>query len=120
MLKETESLVQQFLTYPSVAQVPLSGLRNNPFRQSSTVVTGPVDDAAIRRRLEQERQMILNAVQGLQLQSIIHSDVRRACLINNALYREGQQVENFTIERIDSHAVVVRSGAYRFELKMQR
>src|SRR5436190_5229875 len=32
MLHNTEKIVQQFLDYPSVPQVPLSSLRTNPFR----------------------------------------------------------------------------------------
>lgn len=120
MVKDTEKVVQQFLTYPSVAQVPLSGLHTNPFKRSITVASPPPDESTARKRREEERQQVLQAVQGLQLQSIIHSESRRACLINNTLYREGQLVENFSIERIEPKAVIVRNGVYRFELKMQQ
>ena len=67
-----------------------------------------------------ERQAALKAVQALQLQSIMFGETRRACMINNALCTEGQQVDDFVIEKITQGAVIVRSGTYRFELKMQK
>jgi hypothetical protein len=62
----------------------------------------------------------MKASTALQLQSIVHSGSRKACMINNTLYAEGQQVDQFTIEKIEASRVIVKSGAYRFELKMQR
>jgi hypothetical protein len=61
----------------------------------------------------------LKAVQELQLQSIMFSDNRKACMINNSLYREGQQVGDFSIEKISPQSVVVEMNKLRFELKMQ-
>ena len=40
--------------------------------------------------------------------------------INNALYLEGQQVDQFTVEKIEPHRVIVKTGTFRFELKMQK
>ena len=45
---------------------------------------------------------------------------RRACMINNAMYREGQTVSGFVIEKIAQSGVIVRQDVYRFELKMQQ
>jgi len=123
MLKDTETVVQQFLNYPSVKQIPLSSLSNNPFRMTATPTeqaSMPKDDERDKRRREEERVAILKSVNALQLQSVMHSDARKSCMINNSLYLEGQQVESFTIERISPNAVVVRNGSYRFELRMQR
>jgi hypothetical protein len=120
MLRNTEKVVQTFLNYPSMTQVPLSDLHTNPFRQKVVKATGAPDDAMDRRRREEERLAMLKAVQVLSLQSVMCSETRRACMINNALYREGQQVDTFTVEKITATSVVVKNGAYRFELKMQR
>jgi hypothetical protein len=122
LIKNTEKVVQQFLQYPSVRQVPLGDLRTNPFRQRLENPTKQQDasDASDKKRREEERLAIYKAVQGLQLQSIMYSDARTACMINNTLYRDGQTVEGFTIEKITPAAVVVRNGSYRFELKMQK
>jgi hypothetical protein len=121
LLKNTERVVQQFLAYPSMTQVPLADLRTNPFRfKAPRAANAAPDDAADKRRREEERVAMLKAVQGLQLQSIMYSENRRACMINNSLFREGQSVDQFTVETITASSVVVKNGPYRFELRMQR
>jgi hypothetical protein len=122
MLRDTEAVVAQFLNYPSIKQVPLSGLAANPFRlnePTEQAVAPRVDDAKEKRKREEERVAILNAVNALQLQSVMRG-ARNSCMVNNALYTEGQQVDGFTIEKISTNSVIVRNGAYRFELRMQR
>jgi hypothetical protein len=47
-------------------------------------------------------------------------DQRSTCMINNTLFREGQSVEDFFIEKINTNSVIVRSNEFRFELKMQK
>jgi hypothetical protein len=121
MLRNTEKVVQQFLTYPSMTQVPLSDLRTNPFRlRPAKPENTPTSDAAERRKREEERVAMLKAVQGLQLQSIMYSETRKACMINDTMYREGQNVGDFTVEKVTQNTVVVKNGVYRFELRMQR
>jgi hypothetical protein len=123
MLRETESVVQQFLNYPSMTQVPLKDLKSNPFRVGSAEPGAPVaniDEAKEKKKREEERQAALRAVQGLQLQSVMVTGKRAACMINNTMYTEGQQIDAFTIEKIAPNAVVVRNDVYRFELRMQR
>ena len=121
MLRSTEKVVQQFRNYPSTTQVPLAGLKANPFRYEPIKGADPAaDEQLARKHRAEERAAVLKAVQELQLQSIMHGENRRACMINNTLYSEGQQVESFTIEKITPDSVIVKSGSYRFELKMQR
>lgn len=126
LLKTTEKRVQQFLTYPNTKQIPLSDLRTNPFRQfaEAPTVAGPdagaLSEAAEKKRREEERQAILRAVQSLQLQSIMFSPDRSVCMINSNMYREGQSIDNFTVEKISPTSIVVKNGQYRFELRMQR
>jgi hypothetical protein len=117
ILHNTEKVVQQFNNYPSVRQVPLSSLQTNPFRQSSSTAQ---DDAENREKLDAQRQAVAKAYQSLQLQSIMHADKNSSCLINNTLYREGQQVNGFSIEKINTDNVSIKQGDWRFELKMQK
>jgi hypothetical protein len=122
MLRDTESVVKQFLNYPSVKQIPLSSLTANPFRMTAAPADqtpAQVDDREKKQR-EEERLAVRKAAEALLLQSVMHSDARKSCMINNALYLEGQQIDTFTIEKISPNSVIVRRGAYRFELKMQR
>ena len=123
MLRETEKVVQQFLNYPSMKQIPLGELQTNPFRFRAPQVEGAKpseSDAAAKKRREEERQAIIKAVGGLNLQSVIHSGARKSCMINNTLYTEGQAVDNFVVEQINPGSVIVKSGVYRFELRMQK
>jgi len=121
MLSSTEKVVQQFRNYPSTTQVPLTDLKANPFRYAPPKGADPAaDEALARQRRAEERAAVLKAVQELQLQSIMHGESRRACMINNTLYAEGQQVGGFIIEKITPDSVIVKNGSYRFELKMQR
>src|SRR5690606_958014 len=116
MLRNTEGIVQQFRSYPGMRQVPLSQLQTNPFRFGM-----PTDGTGtpVANTREQERNQAIKAVRQLVLRSIMHSGSHRACMINDALYTEGQQVDQFTIERITPESVIVKTGVYRFELKMQ-
>ena len=121
MLKDTEKVVQQFLEYPSVTQVPLSSLHTNPFKFAAEGgENGSPSEDALKRKREEEKQAAIKASEALHLQSIIHSGSRKACMVNNTMYLEGQQVEQFTIEKIEPARVIVKTGSFRFELKMQR
>jgi hypothetical protein len=120
MLLETEEKVRWFRSYPGENQRPLTA---NPFRMTPLEDAGKEprpDDERLKKQREEERIAVLKSVNALQLQSVMHSDVRKSCMINNSLYLEGQQVEGFTIEKISPDAVIVRNGSYRFELRMQR
>ena len=120
MLRDTEKFVKQFLDYPSVKQTPLSALVTNPFRFAAKAATPDADAEAAKKKREDEKVAALKASESLMLQSIIHSGSRKACMINNSLYQEGQQIEQFTVEKIEPHRVIVRTGSFRFELKMQK
>ncbi|HZZ44056.1 MAG TPA: hypothetical protein VFE58_14060 [Tepidisphaeraceae bacterium] len=113
----TDKVVAQFKN-AAPAQVPLNDLQANPFKYAQLT-----DDAsaaaAAKKKHEEERQIALTNVQTLQLQSILHSETKRACMINNQLYAEGATVSDFTIEKISVGSVIVKSGPFRFELKMQ-
>jgi len=120
MLRDTQKVVDQFLTYPSVTQIPLTALQTNPFRQIED--KGPdasVSEAAAKKKKEEERLAIKAAAEALQLQ-LVMMGAKSSCMINNSVYREGQVVEGFTVEKINANSVIVRNGTYKFELKTQR
>ena len=117
-LKDTEKVVQQFRTYPAQTQIPLGSLRSNPFRElaqktGAAPATHTDDDEA------KEHAKVVTAVAELHLQSIVRGGKYRACMINNSLYQQGQQIGIFTVAQVDAGTVVLESGKYRFELKMQ-
>ena len=119
-LKNTEKIVQQFRAYPGKTQVPLADLRGNPFRE---LPSKPQDHGPLNPRDDEKEQRehaaVVKAVSGLHLQSVIRGGRHKACMINNTMYQEGQQIGPFTIAEISPQTVVLEAGKYRFELKMQ-
>jgi hypothetical protein len=121
LLKGTQKLVDQFNHSTDVPQVPLKDLKSNPFRFAPPKPAVVQDtEEQIKQRREAERVATIKAVQSLQLQSILCSKSVQQCMINNALYAEGAEVEGFNIEKVNANSVIVRRGVFRFELGMQR
>jgi hypothetical protein len=122
-LKNTEKIVQQSMTYPSATQVPLTDLQTNPFRAQpaeDAPDTTALSEAAQKKKQEEDRLAAKKAAEALMLQSVIASGTRKACMINSQLYREGETVGDFVIEKISPSSVLVKNGVYRFELRIQK
>jgi hypothetical protein len=119
LLDSTKRVVEQFNHFTDTPQVPLKELKYNPFRLAAATAL-PDTEESTRQKREAERQAALKAVQALSLQSIVCSPSSRQCMINNTLYAEGQEVNGFVIEKVTPTYVVVRIGAFKFELKMQK
>ena len=121
LLDGTAKVVEQFKDYTNVAQVPLSDLKANPF-QSALVKPNVVEDSAemARKKKEEEHASILKSVQSLQLQTVVIRANKKACIINNVMYQEGDSVDKFSLVKIDANAVIVKSGGYKFELRMAK
>jgi len=119
LMRHTEQVVETFKNYPSVNQVPLANLKTNPFQQSTG---GRVDvsEEEAKAKKAQERADAFTAAQALQLQSVLHSKIAPACLLNNTLLREKQEVNGFVVDRINPKSVIVHRGVYRFEVRLLR
>jgi hypothetical protein len=131
MLTETKSVVDQFMNYPNLKQIPLSDLQANPFAVPKPKDDGELSPAARekkereeRERLEAEKSAVAKAANDLRLMSVVTSGVRKACMINNAMYTQGQIVQSgdlsFMIEEIAPNRVVVKCGNFKFQLSMQK
>ena len=119
LLDSTRRVVEQFDHFTDTPQVPLKELKYNPFRLAVPTLLPDTEESA-RQKHDADRQAALKAVQGLELQSILSGRTSRQCMINNTLYAEGDQVNGFVIEKVTPTYVVVRIGAFKFELKMQK
>lgn len=119
MLKDTQKVVQQFIASPGKKQVPIEDLQTNPFRVATAESKEAVDDGSSRRQQEEQRAATLKAAQGLSLQFVM-SGKKKSCMINNAVYREGQNVDGFKVESISPDTVIVRKDDARFELRMKK
>lgn len=120
MLKDTDKVVMRFRQSTAQSQVPLELLQTNPFQmEAPKAAVATEDNTMSRRRKEEERAAAVAAVQSLKLQSVLYG-AQRAALMNNKLVQEGGEIDGFTIDQITQDSVIVRSGVYRFELKMKK
>ncbi len=119
-LKETEKIVKQFRSYPGKTQIPLDQLHSNPFRELAPKGDAPAaTDSREAEKAEELHKQAIAAVADIKLQSIVRGSKVKACMINNTLYKEGQQVGILKIEQVTANSVIVSSGQYRFEVKMK-
>jgi hypothetical protein len=121
LVRNTQQVVQRFLSYPSATQVPLKDLRSNPFRRRPAA-TGAEQQQVSRleeqRKQDAARAAMLKSARTLKLQSVFLGARGNTCVINNTLCQEGQKVGDFTVESIRSGAVILQCGQDRFELSM--
>jgi hypothetical protein len=120
LLRNTEKVVAQFASFPARNQVPVGELKTNPFRFAAPAERAAEELEQTRKRQEEQRTAARQAVAKLRLQSIVYGQTQRACMINNDLYQEGQEVDGVLIEKINPTSIVVRSGEFRFEIKTRR
>ena len=78
----------------------------------------PAQDPAAAARAA-ERAAATRDAQKLRLQTILAGQVK-SCMINNKLYREGDEVSGFTIEEISPGTVTLQRGEHRFQIRMQK
>jgi len=120
-LHDTEKVVKEFQTHAHKNHIPVEELTTNPFRLKSA--KPKTDDVAVavpsHIREDEERERITTEANGLELGSIVRGG-RSACLVNNTLYHQGEQIGNFTVVEIRAKSVVVRQGKYSFELTMKK
>jgi hypothetical protein len=120
LLEGTARIVEQF-KFSSVMQVPLSELKANPFHFATAKPAATDDTSEVaKKRKETERLTIQTSVRALKLQTLVIRANRKACMINNVLYQEGEAVDDFTVESITPEGVVVKNGPYRFRLQIAR
>ena len=121
ILQGTQKLVEQFKTYPSVAQVPLTDLKANPFHLSVSQAPAPQDSAEMARKKKEElKSAAMASAHSLRLQSLMSRGAKRMAMINNAMYQEGDIVDGFLIEKISAASVIVKQSPFRFELTMAK
>jgi hypothetical protein len=123
MLTETKGVVDQFMNYPNLKQIPLADLQNNPFAMAKPE-DKPRPSNPVGEDPEQVKRAITNAANGLRLQSVVTSGASKACMVNNTLYTEGQIIQaddlSFMIEEIAPNKVIVKCGNFKFQLSMQK
>jgi len=107
MFDRMDQIVQEFYEFSNFQQVKVNELVKNPFAYDmflgTPAATGIdlVDTAALL-----QQQVRLRAKE-LKLVSIIKSDTRSCCMINDQIVYQGGSIEGFKVEQISENAVVL-------------
>lgn len=117
MLRNTESVVKQFLAYPTMTQVPLRDLQTNPFRFAPPPDQQAAVEAAKRAR-DELRQKAVKAASELRVESIMTGRQGGSAIINGRPVKAGDTVGEFTIEEVKQGSVIVRDANFRLELRL--
>ncbi len=115
-MKATRATVDQFTATP--ATLAAAKVERDPYAEPAVPRTAPKIEPAINR--DADRNTLLAAAKQINVQSVIIGNGRRACLLNNKLYFEGQSVTDFKIELITQSAVTVSRDGLRFELRLNK
>ena len=117
LLKDTEKMVQTFYEYPTNQQVLLDELSKNPFSRMDEKLTGV--KSVSEQTLAQQKRQLENKLEDLELQSIVQSSRGTQCLVNDAIFSEGQVIgEDFYIKSITVDKVILQAGKHEFILVM--
>jgi hypothetical protein len=117
-LADTDKLVEQFKQFPAAAQVPLEDLQRNPF--SETKGDAKPTEAAESSDRKAKLDAAMKRVGTLRLQSIMFGEARRSCMIDGKFRAEGDTWDDFTVDKIQPASVIVKTGGFRFELKVAK
>ena len=123
MLADADQVVAIFTTDPSARQVPLEGLRGNPFimahgqpdRTASTPTTPTLSqaDRERERRLEQLRMELSR----LELTTVMNGRVPLA-VVSGTVVREGERLGSFSVVSIEPRSVTLTAEGNSYRLTM--
>ena len=124
----TNDLLKNFYDQITERQIPLRGLRKNPFHfvGPRLRLTRPASGTPQRPQAKQAREDPEKLTEEkaavelgkLHLQSVMMGRSGSTAIISNNLLTVGQKIKCFTVKRIDSDSVVLEWGGRRYVLSM--
>lgn len=119
-----EALVLKFNTYVQERQVPLAGLRVNPFEVSQVAATRAQqqtkdEQSDAQAEVEARRQRILATAAGLKLGAVLIAGTERAAMIGGKLYHVGDEVEGLRVVAIEPDGVTLVFEGERVSLRLR-
>ena len=124
----TNDLLKNFYDQITERQIPLRGLRKNPFHfvGPRLRVTLPASGTPQRSQATQPpedpekltEEKVAVELGKLHLQSVMMGRGGSTAIISNNLLTVGQKIKCFTVKKIDSDSVVLEWGGRRYVLSM--
>ena len=110
MFDRMDQIVQEFYEFSNFQQVKVNELVKNPFAYDMSlgipIATGNEGNDLIDAAALMQQQARLRAKE-LKLVSIIKSDTRSCCMINDQIVYQGGSIEGFKVEQITESTVVL-------------
>jgi len=114
-----DEIVKKFYEFSNVPQVKVDELSKNPFEVETFLANlrkkpgaGEID----AKKLWQ--QQIRYKSEGMQLLSIMQSNGRNCCMIDDKILYEGDSIEGFKVLQIDDSDVKLESDGVQIILKL--
>jgi len=121
-VERVERLVRKFDTYVQERQIPLTGLRVNPFQVMRTVRAEAAQEKAQQQadaEAEARRQRILQAAAGLKLGAVLIAGSTRTAIIEGRLYHVGDVVEGMRVAAIGRDHVTLAYADRTVNLRLR-
>ena len=110
MFDRMDQIVQEFYEFSNFQQVKVNELVKNPFAydmfMGTPAVTGNEGNDLIDAAALMQQQARLRAKE-LKLRSIIKSDTRSCCMINDRIVYENDSIDGFRVDKITERAVTL-------------
>ena len=125
--QKSQTIVEMFYHEARQKQVPASSLVTNPFvfkipGQSAATSLSPDSDQPVRVEPDMSGPSALAAVKGLKLQSVLmgSSDRDHLAMVSNNLLAVGQEINGWTVKKIESQRVTLTWRDQQYVLDMPR
>ncbi len=120
MFSQMDQIVQKFHDFSNFEQIKPTELARDPFYSRLAI------SAQVMRDLNRQAAGDANAVESvlftrvreLQIQSIMNSQDKPCCMINDKLLYVGDKIEDFTIAAIGGNFVEFKAGQFSTVLKL--
>lgn len=123
MFDRMDEIVSKFYEFSNVQQIKLNELAKNPFKRETSLGNIGVldnknrDSATDAEQLRQ--QQIRQQMENMQLFSIMKSDNKNCCMINDSIVYEGDSIGSFKVIQIGDGFVKLESEGVELILKLQ-
>jgi len=114
---QMKTVVTKFYEISDIHQVPINDLVKNPFEQD--LYEGDAANTNVLDTDQLNTQELTRRAEKFQLLSIMKSDQESCCVIDDSLLYEGDMIQGFTVTKIESNLVELKSAGTSIFLRME-
>jgi len=123
MFNRMDEIVKKFYEFSDVQQVRVNELVKNPFEYESFLAIVKENPDTEKRDFDidaemMRRQQLRQRTKSMQLLSIMQSDQRNCCMIDDRILYEGDEIRGFKVRQIGDSFVKLESEGVEIVLKL--